>query len=127
VRQRVLDTLQTISELQSGAPDRATYDANMVVQRFVAYQLLVLGEAAYKMPAEARQRYPESLGIRSPVCDTSWCTATIACSLTSSGVWWKGICRACEPSLRGCCERSVRSNPYRRAEILRTQEALCAA
>ena len=59
-RQRIVDMLQAINKIQSHAGlNEAQFRTDEVLQGFVAYQLMILGEAAFKMPQNVRARFPE--------------------------------------------------------------------
>lgn len=59
-RHRVADMLKAIDSIESHVGlDEAHFRNDQVLQGFVAYQLMILGEAAYKMLPDVRQRYPD--------------------------------------------------------------------
>jgi uncharacterized protein with HEPN domain len=57
---RITDMLKAIASIQEHVgDDQNKFQTDPVMQGFVAYQLMILGEAAYRMPSEIVLRHPE--------------------------------------------------------------------
>lgn len=59
-KQRILDMLRAIGRIEAHVGlDEVRFRADEVLQGYLVYQLMIVGEAAYKMPEDVRQRYTE--------------------------------------------------------------------
>ena len=59
-KQRILDMLRAIERIEAHVGlDEARFRADEVLQGYLVYQLMIVGEAAYKMPEDVRQRHTE--------------------------------------------------------------------
>lgn len=57
---RIEDMLVAIEDIQRHVTDRAAFEDDEVLQGYVLHRLMILGEAAYSLPAEFRDRYPDA-------------------------------------------------------------------
>jgi uncharacterized protein with HEPN domain len=59
-RDRFLDMLEAISRIEKYAPrGRRAFEEDELVQTFVIHNLQVLGEAAFKLPENVRDQWPQ--------------------------------------------------------------------
>ncbi len=57
---RIEDMLQAIENIERHAPtDKAAFAQDEVLQVYVVHHLMILGEAAYKLPESFRREYPQ--------------------------------------------------------------------
>jgi len=72
---------------------RDDFEATVSHQESVAYNLMIVGEAASKLSEETRANYPTIPGAKSRACETRSCTATRRRSATRYGKPRRSISR----------------------------------
>jgi len=73
--------------------DKTQFDEDLIVQDAVIRQLLIVGEATKRLPAEFRVAHPDVPGTTWPPCAISSCTHTIEWTWEKSGALPKRISR----------------------------------